>query len=87
MLPSALPPAFGAAEAGASVGGGGGGGGGVSCADASVDVTIDATSIRTFDGRLDQIVKGDGIGEIGLIGSGGPSAAFRRLHDGRQTCR
>jgi polyisoprenoid-binding protein YceI len=25
----------------------------------SVDVTIDATSIRTFDGRLDQIVKGD----------------------------
>lgn len=25
----------------------------------SVDLTIDATSIRTFDGRLDQIVKGE----------------------------
>jgi len=25
----------------------------------SVDVTIDATSIRTYDGRLDQIVKGE----------------------------
>jgi polyisoprenoid-binding protein YceI len=25
----------------------------------SIDVTIDATSIRTFDGRLDAIVKGD----------------------------